>query len=97
MIAAAMPELLYDAIGSYAAHRSRTIATPTISPANSRNKLRVYNRQGKHYKICPSMIKRVAIGNRSAFYCPTCQKSSICLNLTPRSGMVKMHHDQLPR
>ncbi|MGH8525716.1 MAG: zinc finger domain-containing protein, partial [Gammaproteobacteria bacterium] len=25
-------------------------------------------------RLCPSVIKRVAIGNRSAYYCPTCQK-----------------------
>ena len=38
------------------------------------NHLRVYDRQGEPCRICPGTIKRVAIGNRSAFYCPTCQK-----------------------
>jgi formamidopyrimidine-DNA glycosylase len=38
------------------------------------NHLRVYDRDGERCRVCPSVIKRVAIGNRSAFYCPTCQK-----------------------
>jgi formamidopyrimidine-DNA glycosylase len=36
--------------------------------------LRVYDRAGEKCRGCASIIKRVAIGNRSAFYCPTCQK-----------------------
>jgi formamidopyrimidine-DNA glycosylase len=36
--------------------------------------LRVYDRGGEPCRRCPSLIKRVAIGNRSAFYCPRCQK-----------------------
>ena len=38
------------------------------------NHLRVYDRQGEACRVCASAIKRVAVGNRSAFYCPTCQK-----------------------
>ena len=38
------------------------------------NHLRVYNREAKRCRKCPSSIKRVAPGNRSAFYCPSCQK-----------------------
>ena len=38
------------------------------------NHLRVYDRDGEACRICPSTIKRVALGNRSAFYCPSCQK-----------------------
>jgi formamidopyrimidine-DNA glycosylase len=38
------------------------------------NHLRVYDRDGEKCRLCPSVIKRVAIGNRSAFYCPSCQK-----------------------
>jgi len=38
------------------------------------NHLRVYDRGGEQCRHCPSPIKRVAIGNRSAFYCPSCQK-----------------------
>jgi formamidopyrimidine-DNA glycosylase len=38
------------------------------------NHLRVYDRDGKRCRKCPSVIKRVALGNRSAFYCPSCQR-----------------------
>ena len=38
------------------------------------NHLRVYDRDGEECRVCPSTIKRVALGNRSAFYCPSCQK-----------------------
>lgn len=36
--------------------------------------LRVYDREGENCRRCDAVIKRVAIGNRSAFYCPDCQK-----------------------
>lgn len=38
------------------------------------NHLRVYDREGEKCAVCTSKIKRVSMGNRSAFYCPTCQK-----------------------
>ena len=38
------------------------------------NHLRVYDRDGEDCRICSGTIKRVALGNRSAFYCPSCQK-----------------------
>jgi formamidopyrimidine-DNA glycosylase len=38
------------------------------------HRLRVYGRDGEKCRSCPSPIKRVAMGNRSAFYCPSCQK-----------------------
>jgi formamidopyrimidine-DNA glycosylase len=38
------------------------------------NHLLVYDRDGEACRVCPSTIKRVALGNRSAFYCPSCQK-----------------------
>lgn len=37
------------------------------------NHLKVYNREGKPCHNCSGKIKRVRMGNRSAFYCPTCQ------------------------
>jgi formamidopyrimidine-DNA glycosylase len=36
--------------------------------------LRVYDREGEACRVCSNTIKRVALGNRSAFYCPVCQK-----------------------
>jgi len=37
-------------------------------------RLRVYDREAQPCRRCPRLIKRVARGNRSAFYCPSCQK-----------------------
>jgi formamidopyrimidine-DNA glycosylase len=36
--------------------------------------LRVYDRERERCRVCSAAIKRVAMGNRSAFYCPECQK-----------------------
>lgn len=36
--------------------------------------LRVYDREGEKCVLCASKIKRVNLGNRSAYYCPKCQK-----------------------
>jgi formamidopyrimidine-DNA glycosylase len=38
------------------------------------NHLRVYAREGERCATCGSVIRRVSPGNRSAFYCPGCQK-----------------------
>ena len=38
------------------------------------NHLRVYDRDGEECTVCTSKIKRVRMGNRSAFFCPSCQK-----------------------
>jgi formamidopyrimidine-DNA glycosylase len=73
MIAAAIPELLHDAIQwcgtSFSDYRDADDKSGEFQ-----NHLRVYDRTGETCRICPSSIKRVAIGNRSAFYCPTCQR-----------------------
>lgn len=37
-------------------------------------RLRVYDREGEQCRVCTGTIKRVSLGNRSAFYCPRCQK-----------------------
>ena len=36
--------------------------------------LLVYGREGKGCRVCGGKIKSVPIGNRSSFYCPSCQK-----------------------
>lgn len=73
MIAAAIPELLRDAIQwcgtSFSDYRDADDKSGEFQ-----NHLLVYDRDGEPCRVCPSTIKRVAIGNRSAFYCPTCQK-----------------------
>jgi len=34
----------------------------------------VYDRGGEACRLCRRAIKRIVVGNRSAFYCPWCQK-----------------------
>jgi formamidopyrimidine-DNA glycosylase len=41
---------------------------------NFDQRLRVYDRAGDACVACGSTIKRVVLSNRSAFYCPACQK-----------------------
>ncbi|CAN5745712.1 bifunctional DNA-formamidopyrimidine glycosylase/DNA-(apurinic or apyrimidinic site) lyase [soil metagenome] len=43
-------------------------------PGGFDQRLRVYGRTGKPCVVCGSQVKRVVLSNRSAFYCPTCQK-----------------------
>lgn len=38
------------------------------------NYLCVYDRAGEKCKLCATRIKALRLGNRSAFYCPSCQK-----------------------
>ena len=72
-IAATVPQLLSDAIRwcgtSFSDYRDADDKSGEFQ-----NHLRVYDRVGEKCRVCPSVIKRVPIGNRSAFYCPTCQK-----------------------
>jgi formamidopyrimidine-DNA glycosylase len=72
-IAAAIPKLMRDAIRwcgtSFSDYRDADDRSGEFQ-----NHLRVYDRDGESCRVCPGTIKRVAIGNRSAFYCPGCQK-----------------------
>lgn len=72
-IAATVPNLLSDAIRwcgtSFSDYRDADDKSGEFQ-----NHLLVYDRDGERCRVCPSLIKRVAIGNRSAFYCPGCQK-----------------------
>jgi formamidopyrimidine-DNA glycosylase len=72
-IAGAIPALLSDAIRwcgtSFSDYRDADDQSGEFQ-----NHLRVYDRGGERCRICPSVIKREAVGNRSVFYCPTCQK-----------------------
>ncbi len=38
------------------------------------NHLRVYDREKEKCRACEGTIKRISMGNRSAFYCPACQR-----------------------
>ena len=72
-IAAVIPQLLSDAIRwcgtSFSDYRDADDKSGEFQ-----NHLRVYDRAGERCRICQGIIKRVVIGNRSAFYCPGCQK-----------------------
>jgi formamidopyrimidine-DNA glycosylase len=73
LIAEVIPALLADAIRwcgtSFSDYRDAD-----DKAGEFQNHLRVYDRDGQRCRVCRGMIKRVAIGNRSAFYCPGCQK-----------------------
>lgn len=73
VIAQTIPNLLRDAIRwcgtSFSDYRDADDKSGEFQ-----NHLRVYDRDGEPCRSCPSIVKRVAIGNRSAFYCPKCQK-----------------------
>lgn len=43
-------------------------------PGYFQQKLYVYNREGESCKRCESKIKRVVLGQRSTFYCSSCQR-----------------------
>ena len=34
----------------------------------------VYGRVNEHCKICGQLIEKISLGQRSSFFCPTCQK-----------------------
>jgi formamidopyrimidine-DNA glycosylase len=72
-IAAVIPQLLSDAIRwcgtSFSDYRDADDKSGEFQ-----NHLRVYDRAGERCRVCARVVKRVAIGNRSAFYCPGCQK-----------------------
>jgi formamidopyrimidine-DNA glycosylase len=36
--------------------------------------LMVYDREGQPCRVCKTPIKKLVLGQRSSFYCPTCQK-----------------------
>ena len=72
-IAAIIPNLLSDAIRwcgtSFSDYRDAD-----DKAGEFQNHLRVYDRAGERCRSCVGVIKRIAFGNRSAFYCPACQK-----------------------
>jgi formamidopyrimidine-DNA glycosylase len=72
-IAAAMPILLSDAI-RWCGTTFSNYRDGDDKWGEFQNHLRVYDRHGQSCRDCPSLIRRIAIGNRSAFYCPSCQK-----------------------
>lgn len=45
------------------------------SPGAFRQKLYVYERDGKRCRVCGSLIRKIRQGQRSSYYCPRCQRS----------------------
>jgi formamidopyrimidine-DNA glycosylase len=72
-IAQTIPRLLSDAI-RWCGTTFSDYRDADDKRGQFQNHLTVYDREGESCRICPSTIKRVTIGNRSAFYCPSCQK-----------------------
>jgi formamidopyrimidine-DNA glycosylase len=72
-IADSIPRLLGDAIRwcgtSFSDYRDAD-----DNSGEFQNHLRVYDRTGEPCRVCSSVIKRAVLGNRSAYYCPSCQK-----------------------
>jgi formamidopyrimidine-DNA glycosylase len=44
------------------------------NPGYFRQKLYVYERQGKPCRTCKRPVRQLTQGQRSTYYCPTCQK-----------------------
>ena len=72
-IAQAIPDLLQQAI-RWCGTSFSNYRTADNERGEFQTYLRVYDRDGQKCRACAAIIKRVAIGNRSAFYCPSCQK-----------------------
>lgn len=43
------------------------------NPGYFKQELRVYGRAGQKCTVCDTLIKQIKLGQRSTFYCPTCQ------------------------
>lgn len=73
LLTAAIPRLLRDAIRwcgtSFSDYRDAD-----DQAGEFQNHLNVYDRTGEPCRRCGVAIKRFMIGNRSLFYCPSCQK-----------------------
>jgi formamidopyrimidine-DNA glycosylase len=51
----------------------RDYVDPDGSPGYFRQKLYVYERAGSACRVCPSTVKQFAQGQRSTYWCSTCQ------------------------
>ncbi len=45
------------------------------NPGAFRQKLYVYERDGKRCRVCGTLVKKIRQGQRSSYYCPRCQRS----------------------
>ncbi len=72
-LARAIPQILAQAI------RWRGTSFSDYRDGNDRkgefqSRLAVYNRDGEPCRVCSRTIKRMRMGNRGAYFCPTCQR-----------------------
>jgi len=72
-LAEAVREVLDDAIAA-GGTTFRDFRDSNGEPGYFVQKLFVYDRAGQPCRNCGAPIKRVVIGQRSSYYCPTCQK-----------------------
>lgn len=73
----ALRETLRDVLQESIDARGTTISDyrdASGEPGAFVRRLRVYDRQGEPCVTCGTPVKRVVLSNRSAFYCPVCQK-----------------------
>jgi len=52
----------------------RDFLSPDGEPGYFEQELFVYGRAGQPCKVCAAPVRAVALGQRSTFYCPTCQR-----------------------
>lgn len=74
---AALRDHLRDVLNESIAKRGTTISDYRDAYGESGSfstRLRVYDRAGEPCLVCGTPIKRIVLTNRSAFYCPRCQR-----------------------
>jgi formamidopyrimidine-DNA glycosylase len=69
----AVTSILSEAISS-GGTTIKDFADSEGNPGYFTQELRVYGRAGQQCKACDTLVKQVKLGQRSTFYCPTCQK-----------------------
>ena len=72
-LAAAIKAVLKDAIRA-GGTTLRDYISPAGAPGYFRQKLYVYERVGEACRVCKGPIKHLVQGQRSTYFCPTCQK-----------------------
>lgn len=75
--AARLRDALRDVLVQAIAHRGTTFSDYRDASGESgafEPLLRVYGREGRPCVVCGTAVKRKVLTNRSAFYCPSCQR-----------------------
>ncbi len=73
MLAQHARDILHQAIGR-GGTTLRDFLRPDGEPGYFEQELSVYGREGEPCRVCATSIRSVRLGQRSSFYCPTCQK-----------------------